>query len=92
MPVVHKLKSRAKGLYGRARKGRGRRAITLRSWFVLACLLLAISMTGPVGVTIDLPTVICQERKVTRERVPPARLQHPAGASLTIWWCPFKQA
>ena len=46
-------------------------------------------MTGPVGVTIDLPTVICQERKVTRERVPPARLQHPAGASLTIWWCPF---
>jgi hypothetical protein len=45
-----------------------------------------------VKVGVDLQTVICQEPSVSRESVAGTQLQHPADASLTIWWRPFKQA
>jgi hypothetical protein len=43
-----------------------------------------------VKVSVDLQTVICQEPSVSRESVAARKLQHPADASLTIWWCQFE--
>jgi hypothetical protein len=89
MPVVRNDKSRARDFYDGARKGRARRANAGCSWFVLA---LGMAMGTAVKVGVDLQTVICQEPSVSRESVAGTKLQHPADASLTIWWSQFKQA
>ena len=89
MPVVRNDKSRAKDLYDEAGKGRGRRANSWCSWFVLAS---AIAVSATVLVRIDLQTVICQEPSVSRGSVAGTTLQQPADASVTIWWRQFKQA
>ena len=89
MPVVHNTKSRARDFCYGARKGRARRAKTECSLFVLA---LAMTVGTAVRVGVDLQTVICQEPRVSRESVARTKLQHPADASLTIWWLQFKQA
>jgi hypothetical protein len=89
MPAVRNTKSRAKDSYEGAWKGRGRRASTICSWFVL---IIGIAMGACLKVGIDLQTVICNEPSVSRESGAATKLNHPADASLTIWWCPFKQA
>ena len=89
MPVVHNAKSRARGLYDEAPKGRGRPANSACSWFVLA---LGIAMNAAVVAGLDLQTVICDEPTVSRESVAATKLKQPADASVTIWWRQFKQA
>jgi hypothetical protein len=51
-----------------------------------------MAMGTAVKVGVDLRTVICQEPSVSRESVAGTQLQHPADASLTIWWRQFEQA
>jgi hypothetical protein len=86
---VHKAKSRATDLYDGARRGRERTAKSACSWFVLA---LAITVGTAVEVGIDHRTLICHEPSLSRGSVAGTKLQHPADASLTIWWREFKQA
>jgi hypothetical protein len=89
MPVVHKLKSRARDHFGGTPSGRGRRANGSCSRFVL---VIAAAVSSAVEVNIDLQTVICQVPSVSRESVAAAKLQQPADASSTIWGLRFKQA
>ena len=99
MPAVHNEKSRAKDFYAGGPKGRGRRAKSVCSWFVLAALVVAGAyLTGTVEVRFGiflanaLPTVICPERSVSRESEADAKRKDTAEASMTRCWCQFKRA
>ena len=99
MPAVHNAKSQAKDFCDGGRSGRGRRARTSRSRFVLAIALAAgLIGTGIVGFRVRialataLPTVNGPERSVSRASEAAAKRKDTAHASTTRGWRQFKRA
>jgi hypothetical protein len=100
MPVVCNEVSQATDFYAGGSRGRGRRARSARSLFVLIALAaLGTYLTGTVEVrlgdipfAIAIPTVNGPERSVSRESEAAAKRTDTAEASITRCWCQFKRA
>jgi hypothetical protein len=100
MSAVRNAKSRAKDFYDGGPKGRGRRAKSVRSRFVLfAIAALGIYVAGAVEVRFGiflvanaLPTVNGPERSVSRDSEAAAKRTDTAEASMTRCWRQFKRA
>ena len=102
MPVVRNNLSKAKDIHDGGRQGRGRRAKTACSCFVLiaaAIVALGNCVTGSVGIQVGnfaiattLPTVNSPEQSVSRESEAAAKRKDTAEASLTRCWCQFQRA
>jgi hypothetical protein len=92
MPAVHKTKSQAKDFNYGAGKGRGRRASSKCSRFVLVGCSFWIAVNVAVGLSLEIQTATCQEPSASRNCAPAAKLQQPEDRSRTIGWRPFNQA
>jgi hypothetical protein len=100
MPEVHNRKSKAKGFHDGGSRGRGRRAKSSRSRFVLAALVASGTyLAGIVGISVGnflvantLPTVNSPEQSLSSESEAAAKLSDTAEASMTRCWCQFQRA